>query len=285
MAGLLIGWVLVLAVTTLGGWLTNLIRETPATPLASSVVTGWVEIVLAAAASAWLALRLARAPAEARLPSAALSFLILVPTATAGWNLGSGEWREAAAALGVVVVYASIAFIIGLIAYLALGIRPALGTLLGAWGPVIAGLAAAGAILLAFVLLARLGPSGFVFVPTLTPTATATVTPSPVPSPTAPPTASATMAPSLTPTPPATPTPTPLPVVAIVWHTDGQGALLRSAPAGEVVGSLEEGSFIEVLGEPRDANGRMWVLVRDAQGHEGWLAAELCATVTPTPAP
>jgi hypothetical protein len=285
LAGLLIGWVLVLAVTTLGGWLTNLVRETPATPLASSVVAGWVEVVLAAAASGWLALRLARAPSEARLPSAALSFLILVPTATAGWSLGAGEWREAAAALGVVVVYASIAFIIGLIAYLVLGIRPALGAVLGAWGPAIAGLAAAGAILLAFVLLSRLGPSGFVFVPTLTPTATASVTPSPAPSSTSPPTTTATLAPSLTPAPSGTPTPTPLPIVAIVWRTDGQGALLRGAPAGDIIGSLEEGSLIEILGEPKEANGRMWVLVRDAQGHEGWLAAELCATVTPTPRP
>jgi hypothetical protein len=284
LAGLLIGWVLVLAVTALGGWLANLVRIVPATPLASSVVAGWVEVVLAAAASAWLALRLARAPSEARLPSAALSFLLLVPTATAGWSLGAGEMREAAAALGVVLVYASIAFVAGLIAYLVLGIRPALGAVLGAWGPAVAGLAAAGMILLAFLLLSRQGPSGFVFVPTLTPTPTASATPSLTPSSTPPPTPAATMAPSLTPAPSSTPTPTAPPVVAIVWRTDGQGALLRGAPAGDIIGSLEEGALIEILGEPIEANGRRWVRVRDAQGHEGWLAAELCATVTPTPA-
>ncbi|MCX6025181.1 MAG: SH3 domain-containing protein [Chloroflexi bacterium] len=241
-------------------------------------------VVLAAAASAWLALRLARAPSEARLPSAALSFLLLVPTATAGWSLGAGEMREAAAALGVVLVYASIAFVAGLIAYLVLGIRPALGAVLGAWGPAVAGLAAAGMILLAFLLLSRQGPSGFVFVPTLTPTATASAPPSLTPSPTPPPTPSATLAPSLTPAPSSTPTSTPLPVAAIVWHTDGKGAFLRSAPDGDAIGSLFEGALIEILGEPIEASGRMWVLVRDAQGHEGWLAVELCATVTPTPA-
>ena len=284
LAGLLIGWVLVLAVTALGGWLANLVRVVPAAPLASSVVAGWVEVVLAAGASAWLALRLARAPSEARLPSAALSFLLLVPTATAGWSLGSGEFREAAAALGVVLVYASIAFVAGMIVYLVLGIRPALGAVLGAWGPAVAGLAAAGMVLLAFVLLTRQGPSGFVFVPTLTPTATASATPSPTPSSTSPPTASATVAPSLTPVPTSTPTPTSLPVVAIVWRTDGKGAFLRSAPDGDAIGSLLEGALIEILGAPTEANGRLWVLVRDAQGHEGWLAAEYCATVTPTPA-
>jgi len=284
LAGLLIGWVLVLAVTALGGWLANLVRVVPASPLASSVVAGWVEVVLAAAASAWLALRLARAPSEARLPSAALSFLLLVPTATAGWSLGTGELREAAAALGVVLVYASIAFVAGLMAYLVLGIRPALGAVLGAWGPAVAGLAAAGLILLAFWLLSRQGPSGFVFVPTLTPSATASTTPSLIPSSTPPPTPSATMAPSLTPAPSSTPTPTSLPVVAIVWRTEGKGAVLRGAPAGDIIGSLEEGALIEILGEPIEAEGRRWVPVRDAQGHEGWLAAELCATVTPTPA-
>jgi hypothetical protein len=74
-------------------------------------------------------------------------------------------------------------------------------------------------------------------------------------------------------------------VFAIVWRTDGQGALLRSAPAGEVIGSLEEGTLIEILGAPTEANGRMWLLVRDARGREGWLAAELSATITPSPAP
>ncbi len=285
LAGLLIGWALVLAVTALGGWLTNLISPIPASPLASSVVAGVVEIVLSLAASAWLALRLARAPGEARLPSAALAFLILVPTATAGWSLGSGAWRDATAALSVVLVYAVIAFVAGMIVYLALGIRPALGAALGGWGPVIAGLAGGGLILLAFLQLSRQGPSGFVFVPTRTPTEVPSVTPSLTPSLTSTVTPSLTPAPSLTPEPSATASATPLPVFAIVWHTEGQGALMRGAPAGDVIGSLEEGTLIEILGDPVEAKGRMWVRVRDAQGREGWLAAELSATITPSPTP
>jgi len=284
LAGLLIGWVLVVAVTALGGWLTNLVGAVPASPLASSVVAGWVEVVLAAVASAWLALRLARSPGEARLPSAALAFLILVPTATAGWDLGSGLWSDALAAFGVVMVYAAVAFVTGMIAYLVLGIRPALGASLGLWGPAVSGLAAAGLVLLAFLLLSRQGPSGFVFVPTLTPTQAPTATPS-LP-PTIPPTAtpSATPEPTLTPAPTPTSSATPIPVMAIVWRTDGKGAFLRSAPDGDVIGSLFEGVLIEILGDAVEANRRLWLSVRDAQGHEGWLAADYCATLTPTPA-
>jgi Domain of unknown function (DUF389) len=285
LAGLLIGWLLVLAVTALGGWLTNLVSPVPASPLASSVVAGVVEIVLSLAASAWLALRLARAPGEARLPSAALAFLILVPTATAGWSLGAGAWRDATAALSVVLVYAVIAFVTGMIVYLALGIRPALGAALGAWGPVIAGLAGVGLILLAFLQLSRQGPSGFVFVPTRTPTQVPSVTPSLTPTVTSTATPTLTPAPSLTPEPSATTSATPLPMFAIVWRTEGQGALLRGAPAGDVIGSLEEGTLIEILGDPVEAKGRMWVRVRDALGREGWLAAELSATITPSPTP
>ena len=89
-----------------------------------------------------------------------------------------------------------------------------------------------------FTSTATPGPS-----PTLTFTPTATRTAAPTSTPTSTPTQSPT--PTLTPTQTLTPTPTP--VLAYIANTGGKGVYLRTEPAGEVIGGLQEGTPVLIL--------------------------------------
>ncbi|HWQ84005.1 MAG TPA: SH3 domain-containing protein, partial [Anaerolineales bacterium] len=115
---------------------------------------------------------------------------------------------------------------------------------------------------------------------TLTPTLTFTVTAT-----SAPPTA--TLTPSLTPTPTLAPTetltPTPTPVLALVRTRDGQGALIRSEPGGQVIGSYLDNVMIQVLPERFEDNSGVWVKVIGPDGAQGWMLQSLLVTATPAP--
>lgn len=89
-------------------------------------------------------------------------------------------------------------------------------------------------------------------------------TPRPTPSP----------SPSATPAPP---TPTPAPLRARVANTGGLGANLRSepAPTSAALAALAERSVVQILGpEQRGPDGRIWRLVEDSRGRQGWVPAD-----------
>jgi len=95
--------------------------------------------------------------------------------------------------------------------------------------------------------------------------------------------------PALTPTvPPAPPPPTaeaaqpPL----YVTNTGSDGLTLRRAPgaAGERIAVLPDGTPLTPTGQQQQADGRLWRQVKDAQGREGWVAADFLTADAPAPA-
>ncbi|MEM7092662.1 MAG: transglycosylase family protein [Actinomycetota bacterium] len=141
------------------------------------------------------------------------------------------------------------------------------------------------------------------------PTATATTTPTPVPTatpaptatptPTAPPTATpvptatplptATPVPTATPLPTATPTPTAVPVgnPEVLWVDSDTGLLVRTAPAGTVVGTLAHTTQVVTTGVVESAAGWNWTQLSAPMA--GWVAGEFLSStqpvLTPTPTP
>ena len=74
----------------------------------------------------------------------------------------------------------------------------------------------------------------------------------------------------------ASPSPSPLPGIAgfVIGATDGQGANLREGPSASarVITTLAEGTAVETLGAPVNAEGRAWQQIRGG-GREGWVVA------------
>ncbi|MFZ5920262.1 MAG: DUF389 domain-containing protein [Chloroflexota bacterium] len=122
--------------------------------------------------------------------------------------------------------------------------------------------------------------------PTFTITPTPTTTPTPV---TLTPTPTYTITPSLTPsrTPTLTATntltPSPTPSLARVWNTGGRGVKLRQSPNGPVIGTLQEGSYVQVLYGSEVAGGLVWLEVVDGEGRHGWMPQIYLTVVTLTP--
>lgn len=149
------------------------------------------------------------------------------------------------------------------------------------WGAVSLAIIAALLILvggLAYLNAARLTERGTATLPA-TP-AVAVVSPSP--SPTLP-------RPTPSPSPVATiamPTPTPAPLRARIANTGGLGANLRSEPAtsSPAIAALAERSVVQVLGpEQRGPDGRLWRLVEDSRGRQGWVPTDFLEELPPEP--
>ena len=82
----------------------------------------------------------------------------------------------------------------------------------------------------------------------------------------------------------AVPTPVPAgPRPVYVANTGGEGLALRSSPAsdGERIAVLPEGTVLTPTGPEEQAGGRRWRQVRDAQGREGWVAADFLSASAP----
>jgi hypothetical protein len=76
--------------------------------------------------------------------------------------------------------------------------------------------------------------------------------------------------------------PTPTPPSAVVLGT-GPGAVLRDQPGGGIVGFVNDGDQVVVLGGPELSGARLWWHVRTVDSIEGWLVASFLNTVTPGP--
>ncbi len=149
------------------------------------------------------------------------------------------------------------------------------------WGLQAFVLIAAGASLLIWIALSLGRPD----TAELAPSATVTVTPSPV---------AATSGPASEATPTVVPTPStrvelspesglstliPIPTVdlgiqAVVTNTGGGGLWLRDAPFGNGLVLLPEGAVVSVRGGLVEVEGLMWQSVSDADGRDGWVAAD-----------
>jgi hypothetical protein len=103
-----------------------------------------------------------------------------------------------------------------------------------------------------------------------------------------PPTAATESAPAAT-APPAKPTtapkpsavpPTPVPPGMVVVNAGAEGVSLRTtAGDGERLKIWKDGALMLPLGGEIEAAGRPWKQVRDAEGNEGWMAAEFLKSV------
>lgn len=87
------------------------------------------------------------------------------------------------------------------------------------------------------------------------------------------------------PTPDLTlPTPTVTPVVcrASIENTGGSGLTLRTAPAGDEIRVLAEGTIVTLLDEePVTVNNFIWRKVRVLGGDEGWVAEQFMVVGAP----
>ncbi len=101
-------------------------------------------------------------------------------------------------------------------------------------------------------------------------------TPRPTPS-AAPP------APSPRPSPTADIAASPSPVPLVVGNTGGWGVFIRLTPkASDRVRAWPDGTLMLVVGEDREAEGRIWKNVMDPSGIKGWVPAEY---LVPAPLP
>ena len=66
----------------------------------------------------------------------------------------------------------------------------------------------------------------------------------------------------------------PMTSQAVVTNTGGGGLWLRDKPFGDGIVLLPENSTVFVLGGLVDVEGLLWQSVVDADGHEGWVAAD-----------
>jgi hypothetical protein len=149
------------------------------------------------------------------------------------------------------------------------------------WGLQAFVLIVAGASLLIWIALSLQNPD----TAELDPSPTVAVTPSPVLTTSGP---ESEAAPAMVPTPSTgvellpesgLSTLIPIPTVdlgiqAVVTNTGGGGLWLRDAPFGNGLVLLPEGAVISVRGGLVEVEGLMWQSVSDADGRDGWVAAD-----------
>jgi hypothetical protein len=224
-----------------------------------------------------------RSPEAVRIASAGIWFVLLSGMTVAMWNLVDGHGEASAMALAMVGCYLLTGIFICSATFLLLGFRPPERNIL-AFGGI---LLLVGMMAVAAILWMNSGePLAMAVVPSATPTPRPTLTQAPIPSATSSPTPEPTATETITPTPTASQTPTFPPVPAIIRGTGGRGANLRESPLpdGKPLRSLTDGQVVEVLSAPVLGQGVEWLQVRTTDGAVGWIAMELCATVTPAAA-
>lgn len=247
----------------------------------------WPPFILLGVGAGLFASTLVHESWKAQIASVAISYSLFAPLCAAGFGLGSGLphlWPDGLVLFAIHLAWTTLA---GAITLAVMGFRPL--TLFG--------YSLGGAVALALILMA-LGFGGASAVvggqialptPTYTPTATRTLTPTTTATP-APPTQTPTptVTPTITLTPTVTLTPTSTPVQALVIVGEGfNGAVLRDVPNGRNIGSLFNGSVVEILGPTQlDEDNRTWVMILNLETDtQGWLLQSLLVTATPIGGP
>jgi len=81
------------------------------------------------------------------------------------------------------------------------------------------------------------------------------------------------------------PTATPVPEIRPVYvsGTGADGLTLRRTPSsgGEPIAVMRDGTPLTPTGQDQQADGRLWRQVKDAQGREGWVAADFLSDAAP----
>jgi hypothetical protein len=62
-------------------------------------------------------------------------------------------------------------------------------------------------------------------------------------------------------------------VLARIAFTAGRGVLLRTAPGGEAIVTLPEGTQVYILYQREWVNGQEWIEIQDMVGRTGWVLA------------
>lgn len=288
-AGLLIGAVLVFGAGVFGGWVSANFYPPPETLFLQSRFFArlmWPNFALVVFGAVLTSYWLARDNKKALLPSAALTYMLYVPLATAGFGILSNVpflWPDA---MLVFVLHLLAALFSGIVILFMMGYRPPsiLGYSLSTSVALVlvfllAGAAGTGVAVRAQIAIPTYTPSPTLTpspTPSLTPTLTPTVTPTPTLTPTA------TPSPTLTSTPtPVPPTPTPTPVFAVVNVPGFDGARIRNAPQGNTITILVNGTVVEVLPDSVTIDSVTWLHVITSDGIEGWMVSTLLEPVSP----
>jgi hypothetical protein len=266
----------------------------------------WPDIIVLVIGAIILTVSFVRSEQRPYLPSALLTYGLLLPLSAAGFGLGSGVgaseiWPQA---LYVFLVQFSLATLFCLITLFFLRFYPT-----SAGGILFTGLLF---LLLIGVVVSLTGFGLWAMQKTglATPPATVVaVLPTPQASSTAtlPPTANATMAvssstarpsqtsnpvtdtsePTHAPTDTATSTVTaePTPIIAIIRASEGGGAFIREKPGGLVLKTLGNGATVTIIpNDFQEVNNVIWVHVYTMVNNErveGWMIQTLLQTATP----
>jgi len=244
----------------------------------------WIHFLVLLTASAWLTATLVKNDPRRLLPNVALAYTLTLPVASAGFGLGAGLTHLWPDGLVVFTIHLAGSALTGAVLLALLGFRP-----LTLFGYTI-GAAIALLSLILFIGLSGAGAAfgGRIALPTLTPSITPTRTLTPTVSTTPPP---PTVTPTITPTSTQTPIPTPTvtpsatPYFLQIAAIGSDGILLRSDPAGQVLGSYVNGMIVQLYNEVTTADNVVWALIQTSDGKVGWVKRSLliAPSVSPTP--
>jgi len=292
LVSLLIVTLLVLLISTLGGYIAKLMDVTELIQIYYHSQLTWHHLLVLGIGTALTTKSLVKVNRRGVVAGVALNYELFLPLAVSGFGLGSGIPHLWPDGLVVFVIHLALASLISATTLLILGFRPL--TLFGfTLGSV--------TVLFAVVIIMGLSGVGAAFwgevaipthIPTVTntptvtepPTQTSTLTFTPLPpSETLPP--SATPSTTVTPSPSLTPSPTP--VYALVSVPEAlKGAMLRAAPgfSEEIITSALNGTLVEIIGDvPVEADAVLWIRVRLPDGREGWMLQTTLIAATPAP--
>lgn len=285
MGGLLIGSLLVLFMGILSGFVARIWLPMDLFQIHIHSQLTWPPFIVIGIGAITSTVTLVKARHHAEVPSTALAYGLYLPLGAAGFGLGSGVEHLWPDGLVLFLIHLSWAAVLVAVTLAIMGFRP-----LTLFGYSFGGVIALFGVLLAFafggfgaVATGNIARPTATF--TVTPTLTLTLTPVPPTETPVPPTQTPT--PTITPSPTLSPTHTmtftPTPVQAYI--NSELGAYLRSEPGGGIVGTMFDGSLVELLGETLlDDNYQVWVKVYDLEHSiEGWILESLLITATPDP--
>lgn len=297
LGSLSIGSLFVFLCGAAAGWAANLIPGRGYQQAIYHSHFTWPDFFVLVVGAALTTYLLVRTPNQRPLVSSvAIAYGLYLPAGAAGFGMTStaaGLWPDALILFVVHLVWAVVASVV-VFSFFRLHPQNVFGYLLGGLYA-IAGIAGLVILLTHAPVMPPASnpkPAGIVQAtatrlqqtPSPNPLAlTGTLTRSPANTPTPLSTPTRTLVPSQTPT--LTITPVPTPIWARINASEGDGALVRAQPDynATVVGSLLNGTLVEVLPDVTSGSGTAWVHIRMVNGKDGWIVRTLLRTATPAP--
>jgi len=294
----------------LSGWLAGFAsRITPPRVFNEAFIHSrlwWPDIFIITVGAIILTISFIRSEERPYLPSALLTYGLLLPLCAAGFGLGSGIgvdeiWPQA---LYVYLVHFTWATFFGILSLFLLRFYPTsaggliftgliflllIGVVIyltgfGRWAMERVGLDTPRPAPVAAAVSSPTSVSSFLPSPTEEATAAGSISTS-IPSGTA--TETRTSQPTLPPTETSTPTVTaePTPILALIRASEGGGAFIREQPGGQVIATLGNGSTVTIIpNDLQEVNNVIWVHVTaqvNDRRVEGWMIQSVLQTATP----